>query len=88
MIIFISANYSEEKTTAAKKTYNLTISDFQVHARMFVLTNKYHIQELQIHSIAKYFSRFRNFSTAIEFLKSVKNVYTLTSTTVRSLQNK
>jgi hypothetical protein len=81
-----TADYSEEFTDSEGECIP-TISSLQVHARMFALADKYDIQGLRVLSTTKYSCRLKRFSTSIEFLESVPDVYSLTATPVRSLRD-
>src|SRR5215471_21857362 len=54
---------------------------------MFALAEKYDIEGLRVLSLEKFSSRLENSSTALEFLESVPDVYTLTAPSVRSLRD-
>ncbi|KAL2009614.1 hypothetical protein VTN00DRAFT_5421 [Thermoascus crustaceus] len=82
-----TANYDESMQTADQECAP-PISTLQVHARMFALADKYDVKALQMLSSEEYSNRLESSSTALEFLESIPDVYTLTAPSVKSLRDK
>lgn len=63
-----------------------SVSGLQVHARMFALGDKYDIPALREFAANKFLTRLTTFSTDLDILGCVPDVYRLTPPSVRSLR--
>lgn len=63
------------------------VSGLQVHARMFALGDKYDIPALREFAVTKFATRLRGFSTHLDVLECVSDVYQLTPPSVIHLRD-
>ncbi|KAL1969767.1 hypothetical protein VTN77DRAFT_7276 [Rasamsonia byssochlamydoides] len=83
---FYTADY-DQNVESADTECAPPISALQIHVRMFVLADKYDIEGLRVLSSEKYSNRLMSPCSALEFLESVPDVYTLTAPSVRVLRD-
>lgn len=80
--------YNEEYTSSLMGEEGCgSVSGLQVHARVFALGDKYDIQGLRDFAARRFTSRLWKFSTLLDILGCVPDVYQLTAPSIRPLRD-
>jgi hypothetical protein len=82
---FYTANY-DDKVDLSESEPSRSVSNLQLYAQVFALADKYHVHGLSALCIRKYKYRLKSICDPVEFLKSIPDVYALT-TPVRALRD-
>ncbi|CEJ55684.1 hypothetical protein PMG11_01929 [Penicillium brasilianum] len=82
---FYTENYSD-KVQAPETDPPFLCSALQLHARVFVLADKYVVNSLLALCVEKYQRRLQSLSDPIEFIESIPEVYALPLTSTKTLK--
>lgn len=86
MVSFLyTENYSDRVQSSETKPPSLC-SALQLHARVFVLADKYAVNNLLALCVEKYQRRLQSLCDPVEFIESIPEVYALPPTSTRALK--